>query len=356
MESENSHLEESTMDTESEEQGSLNSKGSMLATFQTMVQQQAEILSALKGKAISHSDSKSNTADSASKRKTADSADETNADSASNETTDSVSEPGTSGECAPINYALESSDTEESENETDGEDLLAKMELMYSDSDGTGEKVNEKLAKNVNLSFRKFLSTTNQKTVKEKYKIPSNCENVKVPKVNFEIWEEARHFIKTKDLSLVKAQTLMSKAAVPIIEIVNEGLKEKGSQEEKSKTRITKASDALIMLASAFTELNQIRKDNFKRGLPAQYRNRLCNTGNEPSKDWLFGDELPKKIKEINDTRSMSSKLSRKPEMSSYRHQPYKADYRRNKIAGYGKSKPFLGKSRPHPRVKEGRT
>ena len=38
-------------------------------------------------------------------------------------------------------------------------------------------------------------------------------------------------------------------------------------------------------------------------------KSRLCSTENETSRKWIFWDDLGKKIKDIHDTKSISSKL-----------------------------------------------
>lgn len=244
-------------------------------------------------------------------------------------------------------------DEEKDSDDDDDDDLLQSINNLYDNQDNTGDAVNGKLAKSVNLSFRSMLSKEHQVKINEKLKRPENCENMTVPRVNVEVWEQAKMFHKTKDLQLGKVQSLLCKAAVPITEMANV-LLDKNNSKGKGVT-INKCTDALVMMTAAFTELSQLRKENLKSVFPVQYRNRLSSKDNQVSTNWLFGDDLPKKIKEITDTKSIADKLSIRKPHPTPRFKPYYTKHDGSKGKKTGKNKSFSGKSpRNYSRFKEG--
>ena len=77
---------------------------------------------------------------------------------------------------APMDYGLEEVSSEEEDENSEDEGLLEDMSKLYDSSDGVSPKVNEKLASNINLSFRKKLSKDNTQKMTEKVRRPENCE------------------------------------------------------------------------------------------------------------------------------------------------------------------------------------
>ena len=70
--------------------------------------------------------------------------------------------------------------------------------------------------------------------------------------------------------------------------------------------------DGVLLLANANTELNVRRREALRPELHASYR-YLCALSN-PIWSELFGDDLPKAVKDITDTKRITSKLQRDKE------------------------------------------
>ena len=62
-------------------------------------------------------------------------------------------------------------------------------------------------------------------------------------------------------------------------------------------------SDAVSLLALASQEINVRRKELWRPELEESYK-LLC-THNKPVTNWLFGDNLSQKVKEMSDTKKM---------------------------------------------------
>ena len=92
-------------------------------------------------------------------------------------------------------------------------------------------------------------------------------------------------------------------------------------------------SDAVSLLASASQEINVRRKELWRPELEESYKG-LC-THNKPVTNWLFGDNLPQKVKEMSDTKKMYSRIDSR-----------KMNNRKSPFARFQpfNSKPFLGR------------
>ena len=67
--------------------------------------------------------------------------------------------------------------------------------------------------------------------------------------------------------------------------------------------------DGVLLLANPNQELNYPRRELMRPQLNANYRH-LCSPSN-PVTSLLFGDDLPKAVKDISDTNRLSSKLTK---------------------------------------------
>lgn len=84
---------------------------------------------------------------------------------------------------------------------------------------------------------------------------------------------------------------------------------------DKSSQNLTKCTDSLILLASSFTELSQLHKEQFKLAIQDQYKLRLCSQSNKPSTYLLFSDDLSKQIEDINVMKALASKITSKSQL-----------------------------------------
>ncbi|XP_053379287.1 uncharacterized protein LOC128548459 [Mercenaria mercenaria] len=241
--------------------------------------------------------------------------------------TDSVENPesvvrknvGNVKDTAPACYDLEEVSSESEEDSADEFEGLADMKKLYDESDSVGEKIHDKLACNVSLSFRKRLLKEDQTAMMEKFKRPENCESMTVPKVNVVVWDEAKAHVRVRDINLAKEQNMILKASIPITQMAQKCLSKK-----KQEIRVSQCTDALVLLSAAFIELIFTRRENFKMSMSNQYRSRAALRMSLQQIGFLR-DDLAKRMKEIQDTKSVSEKLvmCRDHEFSKYRSRPF---------------------------------
>ena len=78
---------------------------------------------------------------------------------------------------------------------------------------------------------------------------------------------------------------------------------------QNAEATVGSLMDGVLLLANANQELNYRRRELMRPQLNANYRH-LCSPSN-PVTSLLFGDDLPKPVKDISDTNRLSSKLTK---------------------------------------------
>ncbi|CAC5388760.1 unnamed protein product [Mytilus coruscus] len=132
------------------------------------------------------------------------------------------------------------------------------------------------------------------------------------------------------------------KGMIPAIETTNDILKAALKKNTFEPTKnLRKMTDGIRMFAASYTQLNQYRKENFKPIMVGKFK-KLTYTNNSVS-DKLFGDDLQKKIEDIQKSKRISvtgfTGFTDKPSTSGY-------NYNRNSAEGYNNNKTGNGKSR----------
>ena len=237
--------------------------------------------------------------------------------------------------------AKDSSPNTEIETESTNLDKLDKLSQEFEAKDSYGPKVSEKLAKTVNLGLKSNFSASTCKELSGKYKTPENCEWVRVPLINSEIWssDSLQESYKTNDKLFYKNQSLITKAMIPVIQIMNTCIEKKNEKET-----FDLACDAFQLLAYA-------HRDGFRRQMlkPAVHKcyRKLCNPST-PVTENLFEDDLHKQIKDINETRKFTNEFSvnKQKRKSSYTYQQSskRARYGDKDYKSFSRQKSFLDK------------
>ena len=155
-----------------------------------------------------------------------------------------------------------------------------------------------------------------------------------MPKVNPEVWGKLKRDTKTRDLKLQRIQNLVHKGLIPLIKLM-ENIK-------KDKANMRLAADAFRLLAMGSSQLSQRRRDLIAPDLCPTFR-PLCGPNN-PVTQLLFGDDLPKQIKDIADTQRVGAKFS-----ALHKDRPgsgkYKSSFKYKGDGGKYRPKPYPYKS-----------
>ena len=187
-----------------------------------------------------------------------------------------------------------------------------KLPSVFEETESFGPEVAEVIAQRVNDACSKKAMDSKLKDLYEKYKTPSNCKYLCVPKVNLELWHDLSKESKSKDLGLQELQKGIVKASQPIIQLLDSALK---ARKDKSSLDpndlLSLLTDAVTFLGNASFLTSLKRREFLKPDIARPYRS-VCNKPNAIT-TCLFGDEFPKHIKEIGEVNKISSKVSGRP-------------------------------------------
>ena len=124
-------------------------------------------------------------------------------------------------------------------------------------------------------------------------------------RVNLPIWNNLSEQTRSADIKLQKVQKSLVKRATAEVSVVNNLITAPGMPSKHEV--VNNLMDGVLLLANANTELNVRRREALRPKLHASHK-YLCASSNPISSE-LFGDDLPKAVKDITDTNRITSKL-----------------------------------------------
>ena len=139
-----------------------------------------------------------------------------------------------------------------------------------------------------------------------------NLENLERTLVNPEIWRKISHKTKSIDLRLQEIQKLVLKSGIIVAKLMNLLYEAKQNQEasmlEVTKSGISLCADTAMLIGQTNFEILNFRKAKIMPKLNYSYRQLSFNQGDHPK--LLFGDNLPKQIKDISETNKVGFAIS----------------------------------------------
>ena len=188
--------------------------------------------------------------------------------------------------------------------------LLSAISSSLSCSQDTSPPIASGLAELVNGKFNAEYSAEKIKEILQKYKKPSNCDNVLVPKVNQEIWSKPPANAKRSDIRTSALQDTLAKVSSAIICTSDKLILE--HREKKTipsyKALINPLLDSVALLGHVCTELSYKRRDALKPFLHQDFRS-ACARSRKPWK-LFFGNDLAKTLQELETTNKLMTNNS----------------------------------------------
>ena len=128
-------------------------------------------------------------------------------------------------------------------------------------------------------------------------------------KVNPEIWSKTRPETRSRDLKMQKIQNTISKAITPLAELTDSllNVKSKNNAIDTAK-EVRHILDSLALLTHANCDIIQRRRELIRPDLNKPYQQ--ISAEHVSFTAFLFANNLPKKIKDINMTNRVGQKLS----------------------------------------------
>ena len=187
-------------------------------------------------------------------------------------------------------------------------DILNKLEKEFNVSEQDGADMQGNLATIVQKLLKHNPEEDKLNEIKKRYLRSKNCEMLAETRVNLAIWNNLSERARTSDLQ--KVQKSLIKGSTAVVQVVND-LISKPDMPSKSQI-VNQLMDGVLLMANANIELR--RREALKPEFHTRYR-YLCAPSN-PITSELFGDGLPKAVKDITDTNRIISKLSRETKQS----------------------------------------
>ena len=115
-----------------------------------------------------------------------------------------------------------------------------------------------------------------------------------VPTVNKEIWSQLPQAALRADLRAVYMHRALTKAAIAVVELVNEMLPHPGVQD-----CVRRSTDAIAQLGHASREMSFRRRSSLKPFVNKTVARMCDESSGVPITDKLFGDNLAASIREM---------------------------------------------------------
>ena len=185
--------------------------------------------------------------------------------------------------------------------------LISKLTKTLQLTEHVGPAIDGDLASLVDKIMREKASEDKITDLKKQHETPENCSTLSETKVNQGVWNNLDESARSTDLKFQKVQKSLVKGIIIIVTEVNKMMGNAGPQ--NAEDTVGSLMDGVLLLANANQELNYRRRELMRPQLNANYRH-LCSPSN-PVTSLLFGDDLPKAVKDISDTNRLSSKLTK---------------------------------------------
>ena len=207
---------------------------------------------------------------------------------------------------------IESNPTKSMENAENSKEVSDNMKLLrelgkeFEKAEALGPNVDDTLSKVVDSGIRLMIDRNLAKELCAKYNRPENCKALVVPKINKELWNTTSlaKTSKEQDRMYQTAQKYLNQGLIPLVQLIENLLKEKGTE-----NNFRLARDSLQLIAYAHRDLSNLRRQKLKAVVAEKYK-PLCNDST-PLTENLLGDDLEKQIKTLDEMRKVAKDLTK---------------------------------------------
>ncbi|ODM91716.1 hypothetical protein Ocin01_14965 [Orchesella cincta] len=204
------------------------------------------------------------------------------------------------------------------------------------ESDELGPAVGPFLAEAYNRTISRPLSKDNAEKLKLGLKIPENCSNFRVPKMNPEMWNNMPQEARIVDLKHQQLQQTLSQGLTVLVKMCDELSQAAAQMPKDVLTKVLKIGlDGANIMGTQMQELNQKRKSEMRPYLNPDIVD-ICSA-KTPVSEFLFGPNLAETLKA---TKAASSVM--KTTITSRRFRPY-ATQQPGSLNGFRPSTPHRG-------------
>jgi len=161
---------------------------------------------------------------------------------------------------------------------------------------------------------------------------PGNCEGLMVARMNKLVWDVMSPQSRSLDKKMQQIATSAVKAGVHLTKTMSMlvDVDKDSFNEDRKKEILDGCNDALALMGHANYQVNMTRRDLLRPELKREY-SHLC-THSLPVTKELFGDDISKTAREIEDSAKIGFKMSGQYGRGNYRGRPMF----RGRARGYG--------------------
>ena len=209
-------------------------------------------------------------------------------------------------------FNLGNDDNEEGEIEDSSYDF---SDLLLEGTAGTkkGQPLGDDGLKVASLFFDNDFDKSLLKPILERHCEPENCENLSAKLLNQEVFRSLPSWPKKRDIKLCNIQGSVAASATSslrLLDTVTELCRAGQLEKASAKTLLSLACDASKLAAKAYSDVSLLRKASLKPHLDQKYQS-LCER--KTFGPQLFGDDLTKEIKTIDDESKVMRNIGKAP-------------------------------------------
>ena len=177
-----------------------------------------------------------------------------------------------------------------------------------------GPAVSAPIAKLVNIMLSCKTNSEAAKERVEKYSKlkPANVAYTGVPKMNKQIWSLTNRKTHLRDIQAQDVQSSLLLSSIPIIKTLETLNEVREGRADVDLTEVIRTlADSVALIGSANVGLVTMRKALIKEDLPDNLK-PICAKDTEFTPELLFGEDLPKQLKDLGETTKLFGGLKRK--------------------------------------------
>ncbi|WAR02998.1 POL-like protein, partial [Mya arenaria] len=222
-------------------------------------------------------------------------------------------------------------------NYTTGDSFLDSIEQFFEQEETLGEAMTEKVANTINKALRGKTDNEKMKKPGEKYKRPSNINNLQTPRLEPFLWDQLKNGTKSIDANHQKLIAALNLTLLPIVKALEELHLNKTNSGDKLAEYVGDA----FRIAGQICAINNERRESVKRELTSKFKPLCQGSGGGGDKTPMTTStyhkpQNPKPANYQQAYRNFPQQSHQPQPKSTNPHKPYPSY--KNPLGRYGKN------------------